>query len=123
MKHKPFEPGNTMGRGRPKNARNKLARRVLEELLLVWDEPLHEHSTVTRGKAALRVMSRERPAEFCKLYGSLVPREFWIDSAVVTDLDDEELEAMIANLRAQMLEAAREEPLALSAPKVIEHAN
>jgi hypothetical protein len=42
---------------------------------------------------------------------SILPRELVVESAAA-DLSDEELEAMIANLKAQMLEAAREQPLA-----------
>jgi hypothetical protein len=66
-------------------------------------------------------MWRERPGDFCKLYAAVMPREFWVDS-VATDLSDDELDAMIANLRTQELEAARELP-ALTAPKVIDHVN
>ncbi len=37
---KPFEPGNTIGKtgGRPKGARNKLARKFLEDCYADWQE-------------------------------------------------------------------------------------
>jgi hypothetical protein len=116
-----FEPGNTLSKGRPRGARNKLASRVLQDLLEVWDEPITEGSALTRGRAALRLMSRERPSEFAKLYAGIVPREFWVESAV-TDLADDELDRMIEMLRERVL-AVREEQPALLGTKVIEHAH
>jgi hypothetical protein len=115
-----FGPENTFGKGRPRGSRNKLAKRFFEDMSEVWDE-LTPDGKSTRGKAALRLMWRERPSDFCKLYAAVMPREFWVES-VATDLSDDELEAMIANLRTQVLEAAQELPT-LPAPKVIEHAH
>jgi hypothetical protein len=84
-------------------------------------EPITESSALTRGRAALRLMSRERPSEFAKLYAGIVPREFWVESAV-TDLADDELDRMIEMLRERVL-AARDEQALPSAPKMIEHAH
>jgi len=65
---KAFEPGNTIGKtgGRPKGARNKLARTFLEDCYADWQE---------HGAAAIKVMRMEDPAEYCKMMASLVPRE------------------------------------------------
>jgi hypothetical protein len=117
-----FETGNSYAKGRPRGARNRLASRVLQDLLEVWDEPVTEGKPLTRGRAALRIMSRERPAEFAKLYASIMPREFWVDN--LTDLADDELDRMMEALREQ-LRVAQEQPglLALSAAKVIPHAH
>jgi hypothetical protein len=115
-----FGPQNTFGKGRPRGSRNKLAKRFFDDLSEVWGEPTPDGKS-TRGPAALRLMWRERPSDFCKLYAAIMPNEFWVDS-VTQDLSDDELDAMIASLRTQVLEAARELPV-LSAPKVIEHAN
>jgi hypothetical protein len=125
-----FEPGNTLSKGRPRGARNKLASRVLADLLAVWDEPITEGSALTRGKAALRLMSRERPHDFAKLYAGIMPREFWVES-IATDLADDELDRMIEMLRERVLAVRQEqalsgksaEALAKAEPKMIEHAH
>jgi hypothetical protein len=113
-----FEPGNALGKGRPRGARNKLASRVLQDLLEVWDEAIIEGKAVTRGKAALRTMSRERPSDFAKLYAGIMPREFWVES-VATELADDELDRMIEMLRERLLTAPEDQPL----PRMIEHAH
>jgi hypothetical protein len=100
--NKPFGPDNNPSKGRPKGAKNKLASRVLQDLLEVWDEPIRPDSDVTRGKAALRIMSRERPADFAKLYASIMPREFWVDN--LSDVSDAEIDTMIAALRDKIRE-------------------
>src|SRR5215469_7933733 len=46
-----FEPGNRLG-GRPRGARNKLAKRFFEDMSEVWDEPIADGKS-TRGKAAV----------------------------------------------------------------------
>jgi hypothetical protein len=81
-----FEPGNTLSKGRPRGARNKRASRVLQDLLEVWDEPITEGSALTRGRAALRLMSRERPSDFAKLYAGIMPREFWVESVATSSV-------------------------------------
>ena len=124
MPTKFFEKGNTIGAaGRPKGTKNKLAATVLRDLLSVWGEPVKPDSDVTRGVAALRIMSREKPAEFAKLYAACLPREFWVDSAV-TELDDGELDALIRQMRERLLVARAEKSLTAAAQtKLIEHAH
>jgi hypothetical protein len=73
-------------------------------------ETLHENFR-ERGADAIRVCRIEDPTAYLKVIASILPRELVVESAAA-DLSDEELEAMIANLKAQMLEAAREQPLA-----------
>jgi hypothetical protein len=94
---------------------------VLQDLLDVWDEPIAEGKELTRGKAALRIMSREKPADFAKLYAGIMPREFWVES-IATELADDELDRMIEQLRERVLTAREEQPALLST-KVIEHAH
>jgi len=124
MPTKYFEKGNTIGAaGRPKGTKNKLAATVLKDLLAVWEEKIKPDSEITRGVAALRIMSRERPAEFAKLYAACLPREFWVDSAV-TELDDGELDALIAQMRERLLTAREEKSLdQASQMKLISHAH
>src|SRR6266536_803756 len=115
-----FGQGNTLSKGRPRGCRNKLAKRFFEDMSEVWDEPTPDGKS-TRGKAALRLMWRERPGDFAKLYAGIMPREFWVES-VATELADDELDRMIEMLRERLL-AAREEQPALLGTKVIEHAH
>jgi hypothetical protein len=98
--------------GRPRGSKNRLARRVLEDLLAIWDEPISEGKSTTRGQAALRIMSRERPNEFAKLYAGILPRELTIET-VAAELGDDELGEMIEMLRERVALAVREEPMKL----------
>ncbi len=95
---KAFEPGNTIGKtgGRPKGARNKLARTFLEDCYADWQE---------HGAAAIKVMRMEDPAGYCKMMASLVPRELELTSTVLTELSDDDLEATIQLLLRQKLES------------------
>jgi len=96
-----FLPGNTFGKGR-RGAKNRLATRVLEDLQNVWDEPCRPGSDITNGVAALRIMAKQNPAEFCKLYCNLVPKEYWVESTTLTDMDDAELDKIIARMRDEV---------------------
>jgi len=98
---KPFEKGNTFGKGR-KGAKNRLASRVLEDLIQIWSEPVREGSNISNGVAALRIMAKQHPAEFCKLYCNLVPKEYWVESTTLSDMDDAELDAVIARMRDEV---------------------
>jgi hypothetical protein len=116
-----FQPGNHFAKlgGRPRGARNKLARVVFEDLFDSWTEPVAEGKTLTKGKAALQTLFRERPHEYAKLYLTVMPKEFVFEN-VATELDDAELHQMIEALREQ-LRVAQEAPPALPAPKMIAH--
>ena len=74
---------------------------------------------MTRGKAALLTMARERPHEFAKLGAAFVPKEFTFET-IATELDDEELRRMIQAMRQQL---NNQEAAALPARKVIDHVN
>jgi len=115
-----FEKGNTIGRaGKPRGTKNKLAHTVLADLLDVWNEPVTPGSDITRGVAALRVMSRTHPEKFSQLYAGLLPREFWVDS-VAHELDDVELDKVIEGIRARLIET-REERALDGQMKLVEH--
>ena len=101
MSGKPFELGNKFGKGR-RGAKNKLAQRVLEDLIAIWGEPVREGSAITNGIAALRIMAKQHPAEFCKLYCNLVPKEYWVESSTLTDMSDEEIDKVILRLRDEV---------------------
>jgi hypothetical protein len=110
MRAKPFEIENTLSPGRPRGARNKLARRFLEDCLADWE---------VNGAAAIKIMRREDPVSYCKMMASIVPRELEITATSVAELADDELAKMIEQLRARLV--TQEEQLALPNVKVIEH--
>jgi len=119
-----FEPGNSYAKlgGRPRGARNRLANRMFEDLLEFWNEPAKDGRAVTKGKAAMLTMWRERPHEFVKFVGSVMPKEFLFEN-VVTELADDELDRMIKMLRERAL-AVREEQALDETPqlKMLPHA-
>jgi hypothetical protein len=108
---KQFEVGNTLsvGHGRPRGARNKLARKFLEDCLADWQE---------HGAAAIRICRMEDPVAYCKMMASIVPKELELTATTVADLADEELDKMIQNLRAQIIQ--KQELPMLTNGKVIE---
>jgi hypothetical protein len=95
-KMRPFQPGNSLG-GRPRGARNKLARKFLEDCLADWQE---------HGAAAIRICRMEDPVAYCKMMASIVPRELEVTATAVAELDDTELDRMISTLRAQVAQNA-----------------
>jgi hypothetical protein len=99
---KPFEPGNTYSTGRPRGARNRLAHKIIEDLSRIWDEPVLPDKEITRGEAALRVMSKQDPVKFVQVYASLVPREMVLSDPTTADLSDDEINEMILTLRQQI---------------------
>jgi hypothetical protein len=90
---KPFEPGNRFGTGRPKGARNKLAKRFLEDLMADWE---------ANGAAAIKIARKENPTKYCLMVASLVPKELEIVSSVAAELPDEELGTIIDMLRDRL---------------------
>ena len=118
-----FQAGNVIGKqGRPRGSRNALAKHVFEDLIEIWNEPVSAGSNIRRGPAALRIMMKTNPRDFCKLYGNLMPKEFWIDSTA-QQLSDEELDVLIVQLRQRALEAREERSLDTAVEiKMIPHA-
>jgi hypothetical protein len=97
-----FQPGNTLSKGRPRGAKNRLTSRVLEDMHQVWTELVSEGRATppeakTTGLSALRTMARERPAEFVKMYATtLVPKDIDITESTLADMSYEEIEARLA---------------------------
>jgi hypothetical protein len=111
-----FQPGNHYAKlgGRPRNARNKLASSVFNDVMAVWNEPVSEGSPLTKGKAAMLAMCRTRPAEFVKAVFGIMPKEFVVES-VLTDLTDDELFQKLEEYRE------RRQRLDENQPALIEH--
>jgi len=61
-----FKKGNKAGRGRPKGAKNKLAKAYLKDLHEVYLEG---------GKEALKQVKEERPEGFLSLVARLLPKD------------------------------------------------
>lgn len=109
MRHKPFEKGNTYSRngGRPQGARNKLASRVFDDIFAHWSEPAVAGAKLCKGQEALETLWREKPGEYLRLTASVLPKEFVFES-VTSDLDDEQIDELLAALRERMLEVRTE---------------
>jgi len=74
---RPFEPGNTQGRGRPKGSRNK-AKSPVQELLEEYSMPLMRKCIVMAGQGDMRamqiVMDRILPVRRGAFIGVGLPR-------------------------------------------------
>jgi hypothetical protein len=96
-----FQPGNPGG-GRPKNARNKLNTRFLEDLLADWQE---------HGPKAIELVRKEDPVAYVKVVAGTLPREFVVEATgPLHELSDEELEALLQHVRqthARVINAER----------------
>jgi hypothetical protein len=83
-----FKPGNTANpAGRAKGSRNRLSGAFLTALAADFEE---------HGEAAIRIMRIEHPDAYVKVVASLMPREFTFEDNRMTELSDEELDAVIA---------------------------
>jgi hypothetical protein len=99
---------NGNGAGRPAGSRTRLCRKLLEDLFSDWQEG---------GIAALKIMRIERPAEYCRLMASILPKELLFENTAVTELDDNELDHMISMLRERALAARQEQEALEMAPE------
>jgi hypothetical protein len=106
-----FEKGHT---GRPLNSRNKLAQRVFDDIFRHWLE--EAGNGLCKGQAALELLYRENPGGYLKLTASVLPKE-WVFQNAVSELDDEELDRMIGQLRERALAARQEQALDLQPEK------
>jgi hypothetical protein len=104
--HAPFAKGNAYarGQGRPKGSRNKLASRVFDDILAHWTELAAPGAAMCKGQEALETLWREKPGEYLRLTASVLPKEFVFENAT-SDLDDEQIDDLLAALRQRMLEA------------------
>jgi hypothetical protein len=104
-----YKTGN-IGGGRPRGARSKLSEAFIADVHTVWEEA---------GIEALRACAAEKPSEFCRIIGLLMPRDInlsvGLDAASFARTFQDAL-ALLGN------EAPRQirKPLP-GQPKVIEH--
>ena len=114
-----FLPG--FSPGKPRGVRNRLAHRIFTDALEHWCSPeISNKDGKAKGAVALELLYRERPAEYCRLMASLLPRQLeW--TAAELNLPDEELDELIISLRRRMEEqraVARHEAVPMLTVKV-----
>jgi hypothetical protein len=99
-----FQPGHSGGR--PQGARNRLAYRIFEDTLTHWCEPVEPGSKLCKGQAALEALHKEKPGEYLRFTGSIVPKELSIEKSTagmsVADWDE-----TIARIREVLRERDR----------------
>jgi len=79
--------------GKPRDARNKLTRVVLEDILAHWNEPVPENPNVRKGPEALQAAWRQKPIEYAKLVLSVMPKELAIEN-VMSDMSDQDIDEL-----------------------------
>jgi hypothetical protein len=72
--------------GRPKDTRNRLTKKVLEDILQHWNE-LDPVTKTTKGLHALQRAYRDKPVEYVKAVLSVMPKELAIEN-VMADMSD-----------------------------------
>jgi hypothetical protein len=92
--------------GRPKGTRDTRARltgQMFEDMLAHWNEPVKPDSSRRKGPAALEVCFKQSPDAYLRLVASVLPKEFIFES-VTSDLNDEQIDELIAALRQRITE-------------------
>jgi hypothetical protein len=89
-------------------SRTKLCKRLLEDLFADWQEG---------GATALKIMRMERPSEYVRVMCSILPKEMLFETGSVSELADDELDAMITMLRERALAVRQEQALEIGPPQ------
>src|SRR5262245_4329975 len=84
--------------GRPRDARNKLTRVVLEDILAHWNEPVPENPKIRKGPEALQTAWREKPVEYAKLVLSVMPKELAIEN-FMSDMTDHDIDELTIKIK------------------------
>jgi hypothetical protein len=99
-----FQPGHPGAK--PQGARNRLAYRIFEDVLAHWCEPVSPGSKLCKGQAALEAIHNEKPGEYLRFTGSILPKELSIEKSTagmsVADWDE-----TIARIREVLRERER----------------
>jgi hypothetical protein len=90
---KPFQLGRAKTGGRIKGSRNRISEAFLKDLAAEWE---------VSGAAALKIMAKEEPGNFVKVTAALLPKEFEINDNRLADLNDDELENLINEVRGKL---------------------
>lgn len=92
-----FQPGNKMGKGRPKGSRNKLG----EDFIQALQESFNKH-----GPATIETVRQERPHEYLKVVASILPKELNVRTDALDEMSDNDLAAMLDTIRSAVLAGA-----------------
>ena len=96
--------------GRPKDTRNRLTKKVLEDILQHWNE-LDPVTKTTKGLHALQRAYRDKPVEYVKAVLSVMPKDLTIESITsnMTDADLDELTVAIKDHLTAVRERSKDE--------------
>ena len=87
-----FLKGTKPGPGRPKGStRYELGQDFVRDLHEAW---------IAKGKGAIDTVVKERPHEFLKVVAGLLPKDINVKVDSLSEIDDTELAASLAALRA-----------------------
>jgi hypothetical protein len=86
-----FLAGNSGNGGRQKGARNKLADHFVEDVYAAWK---------TSGAQAITDMIADKPGDFVKMVGSLLPKDVNLNLTDNRELSDDELIERVRSLTA-----------------------
>jgi len=98
-----FEKANTYSQGRKPGVRNRISAKLLETVFNHSNEAALPGSNRTKFEAALEVMFKQRPVEYAKMISSLLPKQIDVSDPAVADLNLEQTDAMLAQLRQRVL--------------------
>jgi hypothetical protein len=103
-----FQKGNNASNGkggRPLGSRTRLCKALLEDLADDWREG---------GRAAVKMMRIERPAEYVRVMCSILPKELLFETGAVSELGDDELDHTITMLRERALAVRQQQALEMA---------
>lgn len=84
-------------KGRPANAKQKLSDSFLADMLAAWQE---------KGKDAIDRVIAERPHEFIKAVGAIVPKEINVKTSAMDELTDDDVASLLIAVRSAILTSA-----------------
>lgn len=92
---KPGQSGNP--KGRPQNAKQVLSDAFLADMLEAWK---------SKGKQAIDRVIEERPHEFIKAVGAIVPKDINVKTSALDELSDDDIASMLAAVRSTIAASA-----------------
>lgn len=85
-----FQPGNKIGKGRPRSSRHKLS----EDFLRALKNDFKEH-----GITAIQDCRKVDPAAYVRVIANLLPKDININVNPIEQMDDDQLTATIRHLQ------------------------
>ena len=96
-----FVPGNNGGSGRPRGSREQLGEAFVADLYADW---------LAHGVATIEKVRAARSADYLKVIASMVPKDLNMKVSAIESMTDDELEASIKRLVADVAEREGSEP-------------